>query len=208
MAPGGPRHRYAISDSAYLTVVLHAAKHPGPVHGLLLGRESDGPVSIVDALPVAHSAFAGTTAPTTDMALLLARAHAATRGLVVAGAYYAPELADDLDVPVLPTRLADLIRAQCGFACLLVLDATRLHPDRRRTEHCLRLCTMDGGVKTASWGKGKWDAEFVEVSKGVLQLCDESLKSSPGSAQGVVDFEEHCLDPALDWLNCSAGLAV
>jgi Uncharacterised protein family (UPF0172) len=206
MAPAAPRYRYAMSDGAYAKAVLHAAKHTGAVHGVLLACEAGGRVTIVDALPVAHSALAAGTAPTTDMALHLARAHADVQGLVVAGAYYAPDVADDGGVPVLPTRLADHLRASCEFACLLLLDAQKLHPRRRCGEQCFRLCTMDGGPKSASWGKGKWDTEVLEVSPAVLAACDSWLKDSPASAQSVVDFEEHCMDPSRDWLNPSTEI--
>lgn len=199
---------YAIADTAYTTAVLHAAKHPGAVLGLLLGSESSGRVTLEAALPVAHSALATGTAPASDMALLLARAAAAARGLAVAGVYYAPEVADDGDVPVLPARLADLVRGGCPYACLLLLDARALHPDRRRSTQCWRLCTMEGGAGSAAWGKGQRALDALVVSDGALAAADEGLKDCPSGAQEVIDFEEHCQDPALDWLNGAAAAAL
>jgi Uncharacterised protein family (UPF0172) len=198
MGAVNPPFTYAVSDAAYVTAVLHAAKHVGAVHGLLLGRKSGDVATIVQALPVAHSALASGTSPVSEMALLLARAHAQMSGLVVAGVYYAPELADDTDIPALPARLADLARDECDFACLLVLDAKKLHPDVRRAGHCFRLYATGQGPRTA-WANGTGDASRLAVSSSALAACHEKLKSV-ANAQGVIDFEDHCLDPGRAWL--------
>lgn len=192
--------KYSLSDAAYTKAVMHAAQHIGSVHGLLLARPpKDNLVEIVDVLPVAHSSLACQTSPLTDMALRLASAHADLVSLDIVGAYYAPEVADDGDIPVLPTRLADLIRGVCEHACLLVMDASRLHPEIRVLAHCFKLYTREGGP--ASWGKGLQDSTDLVVSRGVLRSCHRRLLNLEEDPKDVVDFEDHCLDPSQQWIS-------
>jgi Uncharacterised protein family (UPF0172) len=46
---------YTLNNTAYIKLVLHAAKHPhAPVNGVLLGVKSGNDVSIVDTVPLLH----------------------------------------------------------------------------------------------------------------------------------------------------------
>ncbi len=196
---GVAKLKFAASDDAYSTAVLHAAKHVGAVHGLLLGNIVKGQVLISMALPVAHSALVCNTAPVTEMALRVAEAHAKLSGLQVVGVYFAAEVADDTDIPVLPTRLADLVREEFESTVLLVLDAKRLHPDVRKSKHCFRVYTREDQSGTSSWGKGVRPTEDLSVSKSALEKCGEKLKDLSFAAD-IVDFEDHCNDPRRRWI--------
>lgn len=203
MSPSPPTRTYTISDSAYETAVLHATKYVTAVHGLLLAppSTSGNAVHLSQAIPIAHSALACLTSPTTETAIHLARSHAQLCDLQIAGVYYAPELADDDDIPALPTRLADLVRRDGDAACLLVLEARKLHPRVRAENHCFRLFTLEGeSARAGSWAKGRRDAAGLAVSNRALRACDEKLGDGESAAQGVVDFEDHCLNPGLVWL--------
>ena len=45
---------YVLTHLAYVKIVLHAAKHPGQVNGVLLGTLEDGIVVVSDAIPLLH----------------------------------------------------------------------------------------------------------------------------------------------------------
>jgi len=46
---------YTLASPAYLKIWFHAAKYPHqPVNGVLLGKESEGTVQILDAVPLLH----------------------------------------------------------------------------------------------------------------------------------------------------------
>lgn len=214
-------YKYMISQDAYCKSILHAAKHIGAVHGLLLGRLVDGHtagdkiadesenhghivepvVEIVDALPVAHSALACGTSPITELALMIAEKRAESLSLTLVGAYYAPEVADDTDIPVMPTRLADSLRMYCENSCLLVLHARMLVPERRRTECAFTLHTMQHPPgQGGSWAKGLRDQRDLVVDANTLKTCDKLLLQSE-TIQCVYDFEDHCHNPCQDWFN-------
>jgi hypothetical protein len=59
---------YALSEEAYLTVLLHAAKYPScTVCGVLLGQSAGGSVTVQTALPMFHLSML--LAPCVDTAL-------------------------------------------------------------------------------------------------------------------------------------------
>lgn len=187
-----------MSDAAYATAVLHAAKHPTAVSGVLLGQRAETAVRITRALPMSHSALATFTAPLATMALMLAEEAAESRGERVVGVYFANELADDAGVGTVPTRLAEAVRDAFADACLLVVEAARLAPGVRGLRHCFRVCVRDEGDST--WARGALPDDALCVSKEALKRCDKAIVDSV-LVQAVVDFEDHCLDPARDWFN-------
>lgn len=210
---------YKISSDAYCKSVLHAAQHVGAVHGLLLGRfidrrenndaaksahaegNPDGVVEILDAFPVAHSALACGTSPVTEIALLIAETRAKALSLKLIGAYYAPEIADDVDIPVMPTRLADALRSKCKYACLLFLHAAALSPDQRQSSCAFRLHTLPQEPSSSgSWARGLRDEKHFIVEQDTLMVCD-GLLGHRDNVYSVYDFEDHCLDPTRDWFN-------
>lgn len=59
---------YALSEEAYLTVLLHAAKYPScTVCGVLLGQSVGGAVTVTKAIPLFHLSML--LAPAVDTAL-------------------------------------------------------------------------------------------------------------------------------------------
>lgn len=45
---------YTISHVAYLKMILHSAKHPGQVNGVLLGQKNGSEVVVSDTIPLLH----------------------------------------------------------------------------------------------------------------------------------------------------------
>jgi ER membrane protein complex subunit 8/9 len=193
---------YAITADAYCKVVLHAAKYVTcAVHGVLLGRMLDDVVQVVDALPIAHSSLAAGTSTLTQIAVMMASAHAELKDLSLVGTYYAPEIADDTDIPRMPTRIADLIREEQGNrACLIYLDAACLSAERRQLTHCFILYVLDEKSDRTPWVSGRRPAQDLHVDTRTLALCNRAL-SSAACVHSTSDFEDHCLDLGRDWLN-------
>jgi ER membrane protein complex subunit 8/9 len=195
------RMKYSINAEAYCKVVLHAAKYAnGAVYGILLGETKDDRIEVVNALPIAHSSLTTGTSPLTQAALMMAAAYAETSELSLVGLYYAPETADDEDIPVMPTRLAHLIRQENESACLLFLDAPRLAPDKRERMHCFKVFVVDSGPALTTVASGiRPDGDLV-VAAETLALCHRALLSAE-CTYSVSDFEDHCLDVQRDWFN-------
>ena len=191
--------QYRITSSAYSKIVLHSAKYVSAVHGILLGKTVDRVIHIVDSLPVAHSSGAVYTTPLTETALLLCDAYANDKGLQLVGVYFGNEVADDNSIDVVPTRLADKILENFRHACLLMINGKMLSPLRRKTQHCLRVCTRDPKYN-ATWAKGTLDPNALSVPNKVLEKCHNYL-NVPEMVQSIADFEEHCANQKADWLN-------
>lgn len=191
---------YEISDTAYLTIIMHLAKYPSAVVGVLLGTVSDsGPISIKRTLPIAHSSLTVFTTPVAETALLLAEQKASEHGLRVIGAYFGNEVADDASIGTVPTRVAERVRTHFARACLLMVHTPSLAPGVRRREHCFRLCVRDA-EEIGTWAKGARPKKDLRVSETALALAD-GLLAGKGSVHDVTDFEDHCLDPRRDWYN-------
>lgn len=189
--------KYSISDEAYLKAVLHSAKYVSAVSGLLLGSQDvDGVVRIEDALPLCHSATAQFTTPMAEMGLLLAHKLASSRGQELVGVYYGNEIADDRSIGTVPCRIGDKIRERFEKAILLMVESSRLSPERRKTSHCFRVCT-----RADTWGKGVMNDEVLNVSKKALRSCDFLLTDGCAAPYTIFDFEDHCLNAERDWLN-------
>lgn len=197
---------YTISDEAYLKCVLHSAKYVGAVVGIFLGKFSSGDGSkteLVDCLPLAHSAGAVFTSSTAEVALLLAKKLAKRRSLSIVGIYYGNEVCDDRSIGVVPTRLADHIRGTStnpSHSLLLMIDAPKLAPERRRTEHPFRVCARRD-PHAATWGKAFLSGDSLYVPEKLLQACDDLLSDGNPARYSICDFEDHCLDPKSNWLN-------
>lgn len=190
---------YTISETAYCKAVLHSAKYVNAVCGVLTGRaEGEKRVVIEDALPIAHSSLAVFTSPLTECALRLAKALCTQRGQAVVGVYFGNEIADDRSIGVVPTRLAESVRESFESACLLMIEAPNLAPQKRLNTHCFRVCVRDTGDST--WARGTLPSDALSVSEKLLAKCDARLRNN-ALVHSLVDFEDHCADLRLDWLN-------
>lgn len=203
---------YTITDSAYLLIILHAAKYFTSITGLLIGTyESPNKVKITQTLPLAHSDISQYTTPLIETALLLSDEHTKLTKSKIVGIYYANGNPTDVTIPHPPTRIADKIRETFPLAVILHIDPDRLQPSIRRNAHCARV-----RVKVKS-SVGSWVKAMLPSGDRVLKVDDDALKlghqllMKPGSkervdvggvhVEDVVDFEDHCLDPRYDWLN-------
>eukprot|EP00172_Hildenbrandia_rubra_P003712 Plantae.Rhodophyta-Hildenbrandia_rubra.ctg6261.p1 GENE.Plantae.Rhodophyta-Hildenbrandia_rubra.ctg6261~~Plantae.Rhodophyta-Hildenbrandia_rubra.ctg6261.p1 ORF type:complete len:202 (-),score=33.92 Plantae.Rhodophyta-Hildenbrandia_rubra.ctg6261:605-1210(-) len=187
-------YKYSISESAYITSILHTAKHvTNAVNGLLLGHKSDRSITITHTLPLAHSTPTIYTSPLLELGLIQANILAESRGLTLVGYYHANEVASDDEVGIVPCRVADAIWRECEGACLLMLDPRRLVKEKRRD--------VGAWVVHGSRGKGWRRMEAsLEVGKVVLEKCADCLEDMK-VVQKVVDFEEHCQNPDKDWMD-------
>lgn len=191
--------KYEISDTAYLTIVMHLAKYTSAVSGLLLGTSSDASSVTVDqALPIAHSSLAIGTTPIAETALLLAEQRAIIQNQKIVGVYFGNEIADDVSIGTIPTQLAERVRSHFAHSCLLMVDGPSLAMDVRRKEHCFRLSVRSKG-EAGTWGNVR-PKEDVAVSENSLTVADRLL-CGKGCVYDVSDFEDHCLDPRRDWYN-------
>lgn len=194
---------YTISDEAYLKSVLHSAKYVSAVSGIFLGRresksDESTVVHIVDCLPLSHSPTTTFSTPLAEIALSLAKKLATKRQLDLVGIYFGNEVADDRSIGVVPTRLADHVRQSFGDeTVLLMIEAPKLAPERRRTEHAFRVCS-----RKDTWGKGTLADDALAVENYLLEACDSLLSDAcSGAPYSICDFEDHCGHPANNWLN-------
>lgn len=45
---------YTINNAAYIKMILHSAKHPGQVNGVLLGQKNGSEIVVSDTIPLLH----------------------------------------------------------------------------------------------------------------------------------------------------------
>jgi hypothetical protein len=126
---------YALSQRAYVTLLLHALKHPAsPVSGVVLGpapRAADAggsppgsprsasPRQLTLTVPLFHTQPA--LAPMLEVALAQVDAYAAANGLAILAYYAANERPEDGELTPAARRIADKIAAACPGACALLV---------------------------------------------------------------------------------------
>jgi len=128
---------FALSQRAYVTLLLHALKHPScAVSGVVLGPAP--PASARDAassppgspraaqprqltltVPLFHTQPA--LVPMLEVALAQVEAYAAANGLVILAYYAANERPGDAELAPASKRIADKIAAACPGACALLV---------------------------------------------------------------------------------------
>ena len=130
---------YALSQRAYVTLLLHALKHPAStVSGVVLGpaqRSADAggsppgsprasaPRQLTLTVPLFHTQPA--LSPMLEVALAQVEAYAAANGLAIVAYYAANERPDDTDLSPAARRIADKIAAVCPGACALLVRTRR-----------------------------------------------------------------------------------
>ena len=126
---------FALSQRAYVTLLLHALKHPASaVSGVVLGpapRGADAGGSppgspragaarqLTLTVPLFHTQPA--LAPMLEVALAQVEAYAAANGLAILAYYAANERPEDTDLSPASRRIADKIAAACPGACALLV---------------------------------------------------------------------------------------
>lgn len=201
---------YEISDAAYTTALLHAAKHATtPVLGILLGRASKTAIQLTRAMPLCHSDLSFHTTPLAEtfLHLLEAHTHAQSENTAdqlhdqVIGLYFANALPSDMGIGIIPTQIGERIRQTFSDTCVLQIDARLLKPETRAKQHCMRIA-----VKTAA--AGTWTQAILQpialvVSETALRKVDGFLSERlelPIDIT-VADFEDHCQNPRSDMFN-------
>jgi hypothetical protein len=149
---------YALSQRAYVTLLLHALQHPAsPVSGVVLGpapRAADAggsppgsprsapPRQLTLTVPLFHTQPA--LAPMLEVALAQVDAYATANGLAIVAYYAANERPEDEELTPAARRIADKIAAACPGACALLVRKACRHeacvalPSRSLTRLCLR----------------------------------------------------------------------
>ena len=130
---------YALNQRAYVTLLLHALKHPScSISGVVLGpapRAADvggsppgsppgsprgaAPRQLTLTVPLFHSQPA--LAPMLEVALSQVEAYAAANGLAILAYYAANERPEDDELTPAARRVADKVAAACPGACALLV---------------------------------------------------------------------------------------
>lgn len=187
-----------VADSAYVRLILHAAKHPSrAVYGILLGKNNnDGEVEVSDSVALCHT---HPLAPMTEVAFIQTSEYcrqSTKKGteLEIVGCYYAGERYESTGMDFACQKLADKIAENSRPALVLVVNNAKLADKASATTAIVckegnRWVQMDESNNPYASS-----LEAVERTHALIRSGDE---------QKIADFDEHLEDASLDWFNRS-----
>jgi len=201
--------KYKISHVAYLKMVLHSAKHPGSVNGVLLGQTlADGSeVFASDIIPLLHhwTSFS----PMMEIGLDLARSNAEERQLKLVGYYQASDRPDDERVLIpVGSKVASILRKEFDAAFAIVIDSSSIMTGVPSLIPFLP--TTSEGSWTRRPSIGGVPASPSVSPENVPQFRLEEPERSSGAVLPAIheqclhrqfgDFDDHLEDVSIDWL--------
>ena len=203
---------YKLSKTAYLKIMLHAAKYPTtPVCGYLVGpkpgnsdeseesanvssqkRSSD--IDVADAVPIFHTL---PTAPMLEASALLVEELYRSKKYAIIGYYHANEHATDKTLGITGTMIAERVSQECPNSCALVVNAKELENPKKSG---LVLLTKSNHA----------DSDFEERPINTLQIENSQSTFNALTAHlqketqaKMSDFDDHLQDVSKDFRNDS-----
>lgn len=188
----------SFSSRAYCKIILHTAKYPHcAVNGLLLGKQinkSDGKsveLRIEDAIPLFHICLH--VSPMAEIALTMIDQYAITKGLILAGYYFANENINDISAEKPAHRIAEKIAENSGNTLLVAVENKEI-----------TLSMNSNPLVVLQYIDGKWklkDITDISYDKGVMHtdVLYSLLKAE--HYKNLIDFDNHLDDISLDWQN-------
>ncbi|UYV62078.1 EMC8 [Cordylochernes scorpioides] len=183
-----------MSPQAYCKMVLHALKYPHKtVNGVFLAEQranKDDPINLVDAIPLFHINLHLT--PMLEVAFLQIDHYAQSRDLTIAGYYQANEFQKDSSPNLLASKIAEKIAEYYPDCCIVMVDGQKLHNMEEELPcHLYQL----SGERWKERGGLQVDSEMaLEVASNLHYAR---------AYTGLVDFDNHLDNVALDWTNPS-----
>lgn len=123
---------YSVETTAYVKLLLHAAKFPANAcSGLLVGEEQGQGFVITDAVPLFH--HAAPLAPLLEVACAVVDTwcQSLSPRHKIVGLYYAGAALETTALSHFTEKLADKIDANCSRACVLLVDNQQLSSDAK-----------------------------------------------------------------------------
>ncbi|KAF8314814.1 uncharacterized protein EI90DRAFT_3089514 [Cantharellus anzutake] len=186
---------YSISNTAYIKLILHAAKYPhATVNGVLLGSKSGNEVSVIDTIPLLHHWTS--LSPMMEIGLDLARSSAEERQLQLVGYYQATNRPNDKVLVPVGEKVASSIKTAFPDAFALVIDGTSLDGSNPA------LIPHVFNSSASSW---KPQSPLTSASSP-FKLQNTSSPSlafkyiHEGVHRQFGDFDDHLEDVTIDWL--------
>ncbi|XP_076391796.1 ER membrane protein complex subunit 8/9 [Megachile rotundata] len=205
----------SFSSRAYCKIILHTAKYPHcAVNGLLLGKQinkSDGKsveLRIEDAIPLFHICLH--VSPMAEIALTMIDQYAITKGLIIAGYYFANENIYDISVDKPAHRIADKIAENTGNTLLVAVS------DTLKLRIFMHLCIVivenkeitlsmnSNPLRVLQYIDGKWklkDITDISYDKGVMHTDALYSLLKAEHYKNLIDFDNHLDDISLNWQN-------
>ncbi|CAN0375415.1 unnamed protein product [Ascophyllum nodosum] len=186
-----PSTSATVEGSAYLKLMLHAAKYPwAAVSGFLLGDADTAAadqVVVKDAVPLFHTS---TLSPLLETSAVMVEAYASGKGMSIIGFYQANQGLDDNTPGVLGSRIMNRIDAgTTGPSVLLLISNKRLET---AGDSAVSAFTRDGNNSFRKHVE-------VEVSSQSVEAFESALAKQ--AEAGLVDMDEHFDDVKKDWRN-------
>ncbi|XP_029038125.1 ER membrane protein complex subunit 8/9 homolog [Osmia bicornis bicornis] len=189
----------SFSSRAYCKIILHAAKYPHcAINGLLLAKQNNktdgksGELRIEDAIPLFHICLH--VSPMAEIALTMVDQYAGSKGLILAGYYFANENINDLSTDKPAHKIADKIAENNGNALLVAVDNKEV-----------TLSMNSNPLRVSQYIDGKWklkDITDVYYDKGVMYTDALYSLLKAEHYKNLIDFDNHLDDISLNWQNC------
>ncbi|XP_034173648.1 ER membrane protein complex subunit 8/9 [Osmia lignaria lignaria] len=188
----------SFSSRAYCKIILHAAKYPHcAINGLLLAKQNNktdgksGELRIEDAIPLFHICLH--VSPMAEIALTMVDQYAGSKGLILAGYYFANENINDLSTDKPAHKIADKIAENNGNALLVAVDNKEV-----------TLSMNSNPLRVSQYIDGKWklkDITDVYYDKGVMYTDALYSLLKAEHYKNLIDFDNHLDDISLNWQN-------
>lgn len=123
---------YRVEATAYVKLLLHAAKYPtNTCSGLLIGEEQGQGFVVSDAVPLFH--HDAPLAPLLEVACAMVDAwcQAQGQGKKIVGYYHAGEAEGSATLSHFAEKVADKIEANCSRACVLLVENQQLNSEAK-----------------------------------------------------------------------------
>ncbi|PWN92478.1 hypothetical protein FA10DRAFT_266236 [Acaromyces ingoldii] len=185
-----------LSDEAYTTAILHAAKHPASsVTGLLVGGSTQ---SVERVVPLVHNWT--DLAPMTEVASSLVEASLSSTEKIV-GVYHAPASAIETSAAPSAVKLAQVVARKLSTDAVLLQVNNALLAST--TAHALQPFSVSASGQVRS-------VPVADVALADGQASIERVKSevAKGTWEHIVDFDDHLQDTSLNWLQQRPRAAV
>uniref|UniRef100_K3X3W2 MPN domain-containing protein n=1 Tax=Globisporangium ultimum (strain ATCC 200006 / CBS 805.95 / DAOM BR144) TaxID=431595 RepID=K3X3W2_GLOUD len=188
---------YHVEASAYVKLLLHAAKYPtSACNGLLVGEEQGQGFVVTDAVPLFH--HDAPLAPVLEVACAMVDAWCQTQpSKKIVGYYHAGEFGSEsaAALNVFGEKVADKVEANCSRACVLLVENNQLNSEAKSAVQLLLKDVKRGWIRVDN----RLRLRNTSDDKTPMQVFSAALQQN--AFEELADFDEHLDDVSKDWRN-------
>eukprot|EP00927_Polykrikos_kofoidii_P079480 TRINITY_DN76266_c0_g1_i1.p2 TRINITY_DN76266_c0_g1~~TRINITY_DN76266_c0_g1_i1.p2 ORF type:complete len:232 (+),score=34.23 TRINITY_DN76266_c0_g1_i1:82-696(+) len=181
---GSPK-AYKFEPPAYAKLCMHSCKHSSAAcFGVLIGTGTGKSTNIVDAIPLFHTR---SLAPMLKIAFMMIEQHCKSTGSEIVGLYHATTNGST-DIGSV-RAIADKVASNCAGLTVWALDPVKL---------AARQFCLTGMYQS----KDEWKSLGADAASVTAEVVTHTSRIiSEMKYMDVIDFDDHLVNPASNWLN-------